>query len=210
MQKDTLPEAEVIEAAPKYGTLSLVVAILAFLAAVAAIVLNLVMKPDTSALEARVRAVETGVRANADNIIALSDAQSTMDEKITNVVDSGTATQTITDAMDYAYDTQTGKLTRKTDNSVIYTFEQPNNYPEEYRLVRIMGLNDSKLIVHDIGAINADYSPGPTQDYDIWLTDQLKYINLNNPSEGLRPYVVPEWKKQAAREGLEAFLQSIR
>ncbi len=82
MPEEVLEEATEVAESPKGSSLGLVIAILAFVAAVAAVALNVLMKPDTSALEARVQAVESSVQINTDNIVALKDAQTAMDEQI--------------------------------------------------------------------------------------------------------------------------------
>ena len=92
MPEETLPEAEIAEA-PKGGVLSLIIAIIALIVAGAAIVINLTIKPDTSAIEARIQTVEASVQVNADNIAALSDVQSKMDETVSAIVDEKLAEQ---------------------------------------------------------------------------------------------------------------------
>jgi len=207
MPEETLPKATSAPESSKGGTLVLVIAILAFITAVVAIVMNIVMKPDTSAIEARVQAIQTSVQANTAEITALKDAQSVVDKQMKEVAEMNSQDMPIVEATDYKYDRATGNLISVKDGRVIYSFEkerraiqEDQTWTDDDLAVYLFGLQGSKLIIWQIGTEN---SPGPGWDYEIWQTDKLKYIDLNNPSEGPQPYTVPEWKKQEAKEQLD-------
>ena len=105
---------------------------------------------------------------------------------------------------DYEYDINTGNLKSIKDNKVIYTFSDAGK-PDKFvgrPAVYIFGLDGSKLILWQTGF---DNSPGSGWDYEIWLTNELEYFDLNNLSQGLKYYVVPESKKQEARKLLEQY-----
>ncbi len=203
MPEEVLEEAtEEVAESPKGGVVGLVIAIIALLAAGAAIAINLTMKPDTSSLEERLRAVESSVKINTDNIVALKDAQLAMDEQIMEPDPQGLA---IVEATDYEYERTTGELKSTKDNNVVYTFEtEAGPSSAGSPLVLIYGLQGSRLIIFQT---ESDFSPGPGYKYEKWLTDRLEYIDLNDPSKGPQPYIVPEWKKQEAQKQLDDFNQ---
>jgi len=210
MPEETLPKATSAPESSKGGTLVLVIAILAFIAAIAAIVMNIVMKPDTSAIEAHVQAVETSVQTITKNVASLTEEQQSMKEDAAMMAEADMQKHNILETSDYTYDFNSGNLTSQKDGGILYTF---SNAGKENKFigrpaVHILGVEDgSKLILWETGS---DNSPGPGWIYEIWLGDELEYIDLNNPSEGPRPYVVPEWKKQEAQEQLDAFEQSMQ
>lgn len=106
----------------------------------------------------------------------------------------------IVETYDYEYDIDTGNLKSKKDNKVVYTFSDARF--GDQLVIDIFGLDGNKLILWKTGLEN---SPGPEWTYEIWLTKELEYLDLDNPSQGPKPYVVPEWKKQEAKKLLEQY-----
>ena len=87
MPEEELQEATEVADKPKGGALGLVIAIIAFLVAGAAIVLAITSTPDTSALEARIQAVEQSVQANTDSITTMMEDQRALDEEMENMIE---------------------------------------------------------------------------------------------------------------------------
>lgn len=112
-----------------------------------------------------------------------------------------TPEENIVETEDYNYDQSNGKLISLKNKQVIYTLK---DY-EEKSLI-ILGLQKNKLIVWET---LPDNSPGPGWTYEIWFSateaKNIKYLDLNNPAEGLQPYTIAEWKKADAQVQLEAF-----
>jgi uncharacterized protein YxeA len=104
----------------------------------------------------------------------------------------------IVETFEYEYDINTGNLKSKNNNEIIYTFSDQGDSDKFSGIpaVYIYGLDGNKLILWQTGF---DNSPGPGWEYEIWSTNELEYLDLGNPSQGPRPYIVPEWKKQEAK-----------
>lgn len=102
-------------------------------------------------------------------------------------------------ASDYLYDINTGELTSSRNNKVVYTFAA-NQTPEKFTgrpAVYIFStLDGSKLIIWQTDPAS---TLDPNQEYKLWLGNELQYLDLDNLSQGLEPYIVPESKKQEAR-----------
>ncbi len=81
-------EVEDVDEKPKGNPLALIVALLAFVAAVAAIALNVTSKPDLGPLEVRIKAVEQGVQANTDNIATVVEEQKAMDGNVEEMINT--------------------------------------------------------------------------------------------------------------------------
>lgn len=81
--------SEEMEKAPKSGgsPLGLIIAILAFLAGVAALFLAISNKPDLTPLETSIQTLEQSVQANTDNISAIMQNQAAMEEKTNAMID---------------------------------------------------------------------------------------------------------------------------
>lgn len=114
----------------------------------------------------------------------------------TNYTENGDAVL----ASDYNYDINTGDLISTKDNQIIYNFTAGKNtdkFTGRPAVYIFSFLDGSKLILWQT---SDDNSPlGPNWENNLWLGDELKYLDLNNPSQGLKPYIVPEAKKQAVR-----------
>jgi flagellar basal body-associated protein FliL len=87
-EEETLDdEVEEVDDAPKGGSsLGLIVAIIAFLAAVAAIAFTFTSKPDTSAIEARIDAVEQSVQTNAESAATVANDLKTTNEGLEQMI----------------------------------------------------------------------------------------------------------------------------
>jgi flagellar basal body-associated protein FliL len=89
MSDEILEEEETDEPddKPKSSPLPLIVALLAFAAGVAGIVMNVTSKPDLTPLESRIQALETSVQTNADNVATVMEEQSKAEEMVEKIVD---------------------------------------------------------------------------------------------------------------------------
>ena len=106
-------------------------------------------------------------------------------------------------ASDYNYDINTGDLTSARDNKVVYTFStghSPDKFTGMPAVYIFSFLDESKLILWQTDSDSSQL--GPDWEYKLWLGNELQYLDLDNLPSGLQHYVVPESKKQAARDML--------
>lgn len=106
-------------------------------------------------------------------------------------------------ASDYNYDINTGELTSIKNNRIIYTFSAGTNTDKFTGMPAVYifsFLDESKLILWQTSDDNSQL--GPNWESNLWLSSELEYLDLDNLSQGLKPYIVPEAKKQAVRNQL--------